>query len=1616
MFRGRYGGTWLLLAIVTVTALAVVVIADDAEATWSGEPLPPWGSDWYIFQDTVYTDETIRMNGNIYVFAPNTLSLDGCTLIFNCSYPGQHGIMPDWGSVLYINDSASNNGIVMSNTSSENWWFEIYGEAYLNDVELRDIDYGIWNWNTYLYMEGCTITSTYYGIMSFTDGHVGNSTINVVWDDWYWGPGYVEAFGVMGQGGILELYDLDINIMVDINSTIGPTPSFWAYYYVYGIYLYSTDVGRLQPSVNGEFSISIDLDVEVHNYYETTGYASFYNNVNTRAIYMSGDTICRAINDIDLDINEDLSWQAHNASMGARVIVYNYQNYVYTTISSNGLAPTEISGITLSNMGVRSHVLGKEYYLEENWYNTGFYLSDSDGAQPGDVITTIHDITVSDSRFDMVFRPPRYGEWWMYDCTFDNLVTRRVLDLYYCDMDFTVSTCQFTDIVAMQDYTTLFRVYRTVGEGLLNNNTFKDIEGWRLFEIYYPEDRIYFQFNTVNNNVQWDHVYDSWFYIYENQDRVLFRWNTFNDSYYNEGLFYSRYSRDKINIEGNLIENNEFMDYMVYTYRNYNDVDFNDNDVMWNKGPLFQQEYVNGRWTMSDNRISNNDVGADYLIYTYAIYQELKYTDNEFEANSADGALIFFRGVTYWSSIDFTFDRNTLTNNVASSAMNGGIVVFRGVRYDVAVRRNVFTGNTGTCINFYRPYTSNSWYGFTHTVDGNSFNNNDGAATTWIDYRSYNIVVKRNTGTNNAGPLIYHTITSKYVYDYFNPDTRGEMTGALSIEVSSNNYSSNQAGAIDINPAQWVDANTPYNNAGQNILLSNNILQYNGDGWAIRVVNFGNFPLLVNNDVYGSRYGIYLHAINYPGIWQRDKLTFTGEVYDGGGPGGMTAWGLVNIDADFTDCTFTNFQEALYARDCTINVYWSAIPEGSGRTEGRGYIYVFNNLEIHVTWSDAAGVDSGQPAMGATLALLGTNGRYYGGLETDSEGSIGPMLVMPWSSVEGKMDQWSPYDGTILAGDLTAHYTIHVIGEKVGEDALHLTIQDTVVPEVVVTSPSMGSMSNMVDMPVEGFLFETGSGIATFMGYLDGGMGMVIDPMLTWGTMFNDLAQGEHTIMFEAVDVSGNRANTTVTFLIDAVAPDLDIVEPGDMHVTRDANLLVQGSYQDDVSDLSEIEVRINGRVLSSTTGVINEYETLTEGVNTIIIDATDAAGNIKVVRRTVTLDTYPPTLYVYAPLNLWVTADPMLEVNGLSEADTPILIEQVRASNGDLISSQTVTARADGTFRADLDLLEGGQHIVFTAKDPAENVRAITRTVTLDTTPPGLTINSPSEGDYVSASTVPLVAQVTDDDLESVRVLVNGIPVEHAGLISETIPLVEGLNTIVVIAIDAVDNIVTRMVNVTRDTIAPELVVDIPEFVLTNVRTLVVSGHVNADASVVTVAGATVNVDEDLGFSKEIDLSVADNPITVMAIDMAGNEARFDITFIYDSEKPVIDLIDPPDALTSDLVIQLTGTVTDNVATVQMVTVRGEIHPVVDGKFNVLLVVDTGGDGWNNFTISAEDDAGNVGVYKVNVQYEAEDGGGGGPEVKEDSLWWYYGILLIIAAIVILVTVFVFAKRGEEE
>jgi hypothetical protein len=1620
----KFRGALLLIVVLAIAVMAFVAIADEGEATKSGEPLPPWGMDWWITQDTVYTDEVIRIDGMVYVMSPYTLSLDGSSVIIDCSwFPlWTNGIYVEPGATLYMNKTASNSPKLMANVSQPEIWFYNDGEAYINDAIIQDIDmYGMETWGAMMYIEGSSITASAYGqdryaygVRANGDVHVGNTTIKLSSTSEH---RYHEMYGVNVRNSDASLHNLDIQIVRDQNITYNST-YYYGYSYTYGIYLYSADAGKLVNDFGKEFSISITIDVDAHNYYMTSS-TNIRQYFYTYALYLSGNTICKAIKGFDISVDESFYGAAYNGTSNRRIYLYNNQRMIYSTISSSGQAPTEIADITIADYSMVDFTPGgNPTYTYEGISSYGLYFSESSGARPSDIATVLHDISITDSNFYTAVYVPRYPEVMIRDNTFDGLDVYRVLYMSSPQLDYTVVRNTFSNLTSYSTGSSFIYMTSGQGEGVIEDNVFENNGGYRMFYISSPADRMYIQGNTFENNVQEESSGNPYIEIRNIQDKMTISENTFknNDMRY---LILHVDINDKLLIEDNLFEMNTMEDYMIRSQWSWSEAEITNNTFLNNVGPIIEVQVNYDRYTFQRNTVKGNNAGADYIVWTTQSYSDVKFTDNVFEENTADGAILFFRGITYWSgAVAFTFERNTFTSNTASHAMNGGIVVLHGPQRDLSIRRNVFEWNEGNCINFYQPYFTGYRYSYTFTVDGNSFDHNEGVSTIWVDFSGYNIVVKRNTGTDNSGPLIKHVITDRYVYDYDQPQRTGQVTGPNSFTIDQNNYSYNRGGAVDLR-AQWSEASAPYSLSSQTISLKNNVFQYNGDDYSIKIVDFGLFPQLHNNDFFGSKYGVFLDAIDFPALFPRTTLVFEDEPYDGGGPNGMTAWGLVNVDAEFYNCSFTQFEMALYAKDCQIDVYWSAIPEASGHTEGRGYIYVYNNIEFLITWADATDTDSGAPAVGATLALLGTNGMYVGELTTNVDGRIGPMLIFPWSSIEGRTDAWSPYSGTILAGGLTAHHTIHAIGEQVGANAVHLLITDDSVPEIVITTPSEGSTSNMVDLPVEGFLFEVGSGVDSFMGFLDAGPGIDMPTTQIWNTMFAGLSQGPHTLFLEVMDVAGNTANTSVTFNIDAEPPTLDISDPADGHVTRDALLLIQGTFGDDVSGMSEIVIRINGEVFDLTTGSISEYITLTEGVNTIEVDATDAAGNRATVRLTVTLDTYAPTLYVYTPLHNLVTAMESVEITGLSEADTPILIEQVLVSTGEPIGEPVpITAASDGTFSHMMTLVEGGQHIIVTAKDPAGNVRTITRTVELDTQAPNVLIDEPSTPEsFVNTPTISLVGHIEDPNPVLIEVYINELMIVHSGVFSKVIPLSEGLNTITVRAVDPVGNFAMKSINVTRDTTAPAMEISNAEFLLTSDQMLEVKGTVNSDADTVTVAGDNANIDEQLRFSVSVDLADKTSPIVVVATDKAGNSVSYEIAYVFDAEKPDLVLTPSPPATTDSLVLFLNGSVNDNKATIDKVMVWGDPYPIVNGKFSVLVYLGTGDNGWNNFTIMAQDEAGNVASQKVSIQYippKADGTVDDGDDTQGETLSWI-GLLLLVAGIVLIATVIVFSSKRKE-
>lgn len=211
-------------------------------------------------------------------------------------------------------------------------------------------------------------------------------------------------------------------------------------------------------------------------------------------------------------------------------------------------------------------------------------------------------------------------------------------------------------------------------------------------------------------------------------------------------------------------------------------------------------------------------------------------------------------------------------------------------------------------------------------------------------------------------------------------------------------------------------------------------------------------------------------------------------------------------------------------------------------------------------------------------------------------------------------------------------------------DGLKLVVKERVAPVITIVSPTNGAYVINSKQPVVFTVTDEvdGSGVdlSTLVVKLDGtavASSTLVNTAITNGyqvtyTPATALTDGEHTVTIDVKDHDGNSATQkSTTYRIDTVPPTLNITSPAEGLVTATAALTVAGTTNDATSSPVTITIKLNGTdqgaVTVGTNGSFSKSVTLKEGSNTIVVTATDAAGQAASVTRTVKLDTSTPSI-----------------------------------------------------------------------------------------------------------------------------------------------------------------------------------------------------------------------------------------------------------------------------------------------------------------------------------------------------------------------------------------------------
>lgn len=276
-----------------------------------------------------------------------------------------------------------------------------------------------------------------------------------------------------------------------------------------------------------------------------------------------------------------------------------------------------------------------------------------------------------------------------------------------------------------------------------------------------------------------------------------------------------------------------------------------------------------------------------------------------------------------------------------------------------------------------------------------------------------------------------------------------------------------------------------------------------------------------------------------------------------------------------------------------------------------------------------------------------------------------------------------------------------------------------------------------------------------------------------------------------AIDRAGNSAVASVVVNSDKTSPVVSIAQPADGTRFNTTPVTVTGTVTETLSGISTVTCNGIPALLSGSTFSCDVP--LTDGSNAIAVQAVDLAGNTGGSTATV-LFSRVPAVRITAPETLALFNSSPITVSGtVDDSTASVVVNGVTASV------------SGGSFSASVPLQEGNNTLTAVATDSFGQVGTASVQVTLDTTPPRMTIDSPADGFVATNPSITVTGMINDIVVGTVnggqaQVTVNGIAAEVANrsFLVADVPLSAGPNTLAAIGVDRAGNAARTSIIVT--------------------------------------------------------------------------------------------------------------------------------------------------------------------------------------------------------------------------
>ncbi len=718
-------------------------------------------------------------------------------------------------------------------------------------------------------------------------------------------------------------------------------------------------------------------------------------------------------------------------------------------------------------------------------------------------------------------------------------------------------------------------------------------------------------------------------------------------------------------------------------------------------------------------------------------------------------------------------------------------------------------------------------------------------------------------------------------------------------------------------------------------------------------------------------------------------------------------------------------KEDVFAIDARVDLYYcdfTQITERKFRAYNGGEIHFYYDLTIFVKW------DTGAAAIGANVQLFDNKGTLIAVMNVlNTDGSLPTFTLNPFFVRETGIFSSSPY-----VINVTFLQVAKTVGVKLDSSKdVYIIMEDHFDPEVFILYPKGGHIQQSTTLQVRGSAWDAQSGIDTVEVSLDGVTWEEAQGTLRWNHTFevNDTLIGRYNGIFllraRALDNAANEKVVFVQIRIDPTPPELNVDFPYDGYTTNNPELWVRG-----VTELGS-SVEINGESVPVVVSMFTHMVTLYEGPNTISVISVDPLGNIQIERMLVHLDTQVPYIILISPEeDLAMTNEDTITIEATVENDLYITINGYHVPYG----SEWYPEDA-GYLTYDVDLEPGENVVVIQARDEADNLRIIDRTVIYDTTPPWIQVISPAYGSVLPKPEVTVTGTI--DPTATLTIQGESVTVVN-GFFELTILAFEGENKAILAAEDAAGNTYEEDLTFTVDTQDPVLVITTPErdgltvnearYTIVGSTAMDVGGTMVVTARTVKLNGETftriyseefdeiikvdIVVDAEGNFEIPVDLLEGRNEYTITAEDEVGNMVYQTWTIRLDTVAPTLVMYISPITLTEDREI-VTNSLTVNISgytdTGSYLTINGIALPVSeDGEFFTPFDL-TLGD--TTITLVSTDMAQNQRTVIQVITYKKTTDG-----ADSASDWGFYLLLIAILVLLAVILATFFYVRGRRE